>query len=433
MTKMSSFIINRAFLVTCMLVIPAIADQWAVIVAGSSGWENLRHQSDIYHAYQILHRHGIPDDHIIAMFYDDLALNPENPFPGVIINRPNGPNVYPGVPKDYIGDNVTVANFLGVLRGTAPNPMKVLQSGPNDDVFIYLADHGGPGVFCFPNCAELLTAEELYDALYWLYNNSRYHQLVIYIEACESGSMFDGRRVNNLTLAEMNIYATSASTPTQPSYACYYDSTWETYLGDCYSVNWLQDSDAANMSSETLARQFWNVRNETTTSTVCRYGNLSISREPLSDFQGQSECVGSQCRTDSPKSHQRKDFRSAVRSDRVSVMRDLLRLEEEINRNVLDIRMEKVLQWYRHLGSEIRQIQEVQTKYPLCPAAQTGNPCYSSHSSHSSHSSPGSPGSHSSPGSHQSHGSDTSKRFTNAIKTHRGSWNPYEFEVLRYI
>ena len=31
--------------------------------------------------------------------YDDIALNEENPRPGVIINKPDGDDVYEGVPK----------------------------------------------------------------------------------------------------------------------------------------------------------------------------------------------------------------------------------------------------------------------------------------------------------------------------------------------
>ena len=48
---------------------------WAVLVAGSNGWYNYRHQADVCHAYQILHKNGIPDSNIIVMMYDDLAKN----------------------------------------------------------------------------------------------------------------------------------------------------------------------------------------------------------------------------------------------------------------------------------------------------------------------------------------------------------------------
>lgn len=38
----------------------AHAANWALLVAGSNGWFNYRHQADVCHAYQILHTHGIP-------------------------------------------------------------------------------------------------------------------------------------------------------------------------------------------------------------------------------------------------------------------------------------------------------------------------------------------------------------------------------------
>ena len=58
-----------------------------LLVAGSNGWFNYRHQADICHAYQIVHAHGVPDERIIVMMYDDIAYNKENPTPGMIINQ----------------------------------------------------------------------------------------------------------------------------------------------------------------------------------------------------------------------------------------------------------------------------------------------------------------------------------------------------------
>ena len=40
-----------------------------------------------------------------------------NPKKGVIINRPDGPNVYDGVLKDYVDIDVTPTNFLNILSG----------------------------------------------------------------------------------------------------------------------------------------------------------------------------------------------------------------------------------------------------------------------------------------------------------------------------
>uniref|UniRef100_A0A672N719 Legumain n=1 Tax=Sinocyclocheilus grahami TaxID=75366 RepID=A0A672N719_SINGR len=78
--------------------------QWVMLVAGSKTWKNYRHQADVCHGYQIVHQNGIPDEQIVVMMYDDIAYNKKNPYPGNIINKPNGPNVYPGVPKDYTGE-----------------------------------------------------------------------------------------------------------------------------------------------------------------------------------------------------------------------------------------------------------------------------------------------------------------------------------------
>ncbi|CAL5191801.1 unnamed protein product [Lathyrus oleraceus] len=86
--------------------------KWALLVAGSNGYENYRHQADVCHAYQILKKGGLKDENIIVFMYDDIALHPDNPRRGVIINHPNGSDVYHGVPKDYIGDEGNDVNFF---------------------------------------------------------------------------------------------------------------------------------------------------------------------------------------------------------------------------------------------------------------------------------------------------------------------------------
>lgn len=140
-------------------------------------------QADICHAYQVLKNGGLKDENIVVFMYDDIANNEENPRPGTIINRPEGGDVYAGVPKvflchyllsfvgkwwdsishswsyslqDYVGEEVTVDNFFAVLLGDKTaltgGTGKVVDSGPNDHIFIFYSDHGGPGVlgWCFP-------------------------------------------------------------------------------------------------------------------------------------------------------------------------------------------------------------------------------------------------------------------------------------------
>ena len=42
------------------------------------------------------------------------------------------------------------------------------------------------------------------------------------------------------------VYATTAANGDESSYACYYDEELQTYLGDLYSVNWMEDSETVN-------------------------------------------------------------------------------------------------------------------------------------------------------------------------------------------
>ncbi|KAM6171120.1 legumain [Erethizon dorsatum] len=256
---------------------------WVVIVAGSNGWYNYRHQADACHAYQIIHRNGIPDEQIVVMMYDDIANSDENPTPGVVINRPGGSDVYKGVLKDYTGEDVTPENFLAVLRGDAEavkgkGSGKVLKSGPRDHVFIYFTDHGAPGILVFPN--DDLHVKDLNKTIHYMYKHQMYQKMVFYIEACESGSM-----MNHLP-QDINVYATTASNPSESSYACYYDEQRSTYLGDWYSVNWMEDSDVEDLSKETLHKQYQLVKSHTNTSHVMQYGNKSISAMKLIQFQG---------------------------------------------------------------------------------------------------------------------------------------------------
>ncbi|XP_069947465.1 legumain [Cherax quadricarinatus] len=257
---------------------------WAVLVAGSRGWYNYRHQSDVCHAYQILHQHGVPDDHIIVMMYDDIANNKQNPTPGVIINRPEGPNVYDGVPKDYTGRDVTPENFLKVLSGDAKGLRgvgsgKVLKSGPNDRVFINMVNHGAPGIFSFPY--DYLTATNLVDSLLKMYQDNRFNKMVVYVESCNSGSLFE-----NLLPEDIEVYAVSAAGPDQSSYACYEDKERSTFLGDVFSVKWMEDTEVENLKEKTLDEQYKRVRHDVVTSTVMNWGKIQLSSEKLASFLG---------------------------------------------------------------------------------------------------------------------------------------------------
>jgi legumain len=150
--------LNALLLLSAVLAI-ASADNWAVIVCGSHGYSNYRHQADTCHAYHIMRKNGIPAENIIMMNYDDAANDRHNPFPGKLFNKPTaagvpGVDVYEGCVIDYRGKDVVPENFMAILEGDASKVKggngRVLKSTENDRVFVNFVDHGGPGVISFP-------------------------------------------------------------------------------------------------------------------------------------------------------------------------------------------------------------------------------------------------------------------------------------------
>jgi len=257
---------------------------WAILVAGSNSYYNYRHQADICHAFQTLISNGFPSDKIIVFMYDDIANSPSNPHKGEIINHLEGKNVYPGVTKDYTGTATTASNFLAVISGQKSKVVggsgRVVESGPNDNIFVFYSDHGAVGYVVMP-VGPYLYATDLIATLKQMSKNKRFNQFVFYLEACESGSMFEGLLTPNIS-----IYATTASNAYESSYACYWDAEREVYLGDLYSVNWMEDTDANDPHSETFETQFDNVKLKTDLSHVMQYGDLKFDNYKLYDFLG---------------------------------------------------------------------------------------------------------------------------------------------------
>jgi len=277
----------------CLAIAGVQAAHYAVLVAGSNQYYNYRHQADIFHAYQILKGYGFSPENIITMAYDDIANDSENPFPGKVFNKPSlikkGVDVYGGVQIDYKGDDVNSTNFLAVLRGdsAAVGGKKVLQSTAQDNVFIYFADHGAPGLIAFPADDDYLYADDLLKTLNYMNDHKMYKEMVIYIEACESGSMFE-----NLLPANISIYATTAANSEESSWGTYCSpndrvqgKSIGSCLGDLYSVNFLENLESIDPSKETLLDQFNIIKQKTTKSHVMQFGDLTIDAEVVGNFE----------------------------------------------------------------------------------------------------------------------------------------------------
>ena len=161
-------------------------------------------------------------------------------------------------------------------------------------LFIYYAvnfvDHGGSRIIGFPDGSQpsTMTASALIKTLKAMQRKKMFNKLTFYMEACNSGSMFDG-----LLTDDMNVFVTTAANPSEPSYGCFcapYDKVdgkeLNTCLGDLYSVNWMNDSDTSAGMAHSLQEQYTKVKTETKgKSHVMEYGTMSFKDDLVSDFQ----------------------------------------------------------------------------------------------------------------------------------------------------
>jgi len=165
---------------------------------------------------------------------------------------------------DYTSADVNPDVFLSVLKGDeaavkGKGTGRVLKSSPTDKVFVYFTDHGATGLIAFPT--GQLYADDLIDTLKTMHENNSYKRLVFYLEACESGSMF-----NNILPSDWEIYATTAANEKESSWATYCSPNDKvngksigSCLGDEYSVNWMEDTEAAE-TGKNLQKQFEDIK-----------------------------------------------------------------------------------------------------------------------------------------------------------------------------
>ena len=266
------------------------AATWAVLVAGSNGFPNYRQQSDVCHAYKTIVAGGLNPSNIIVFAYDDIANNTKNPIKGKIFNIPYGDDVYGSCVIDYKGEDVTPTNFLSVLKQdssamSAIGSGRVLKSNSNDKVLIFYSGLGARGLVSFPS--KYLYANQLSAVLKGMWTNKQYQELVFYLEASSSGSMFEGYPT------DQKLYALTSTNSNEPSYASYcpptdYVDSKEigSCLGNLFSTNWLETTDTYDMTKQTINQQYNMIKTDTDVSHVTQHGDLSFIDESVSNFVG---------------------------------------------------------------------------------------------------------------------------------------------------
>ncbi len=174
---------------------PALTAQYAVLVQGSNGWNNYRHQADVLSVYQMLKTKGFDDDHIILIIDKALASDAMNPEPGIIRAEDGGNDLLAGCSMDYDNADISPSDISNILLGvkTDKTPV-VLPKDAGQNVLLFWSGHGhnhannGADELAWRNAdvGRGMTADLLRQTISLMHQQGQYRKMFVLTEPCFS-------------------------------------------------------------------------------------------------------------------------------------------------------------------------------------------------------------------------------------------------------
>ena len=174
---------------------PALTAQYAVLVQGSNGWNNYRHQADVLSVYQMLKTKGFDDDHIILIIDKALASDAMNPEPGIIRAEDGGNDLLAGCSMDYDNADISPSDISNILLGvkTDKTPV-VLPKDAGQNVLLFWSGHGhnhannGANELAWRNAdvGRGMTADLLRQTISLMHQQGQYRKMFVLTEPCFS-------------------------------------------------------------------------------------------------------------------------------------------------------------------------------------------------------------------------------------------------------
>lgn len=219
---------------------PELKDQYAVLVQGSSGWNDYRHEADVLSIYQMLKANGYPDDHIILISADYCANAPENKDKGAVRTDPGGKNLREGAVIDYLNADLTPQDICNILKGvkTDRTPV-VLPVDSCQNVLLFWSGHGRCSVMNGINemawlnnpTGQGMTADMLAGTLYDMAANKQFRQMLLCLEPCYSANM--GKELESIP----GVLAICSSGVFEQSFADSWSNELGVWMCDRFSRN----------------------------------------------------------------------------------------------------------------------------------------------------------------------------------------------------
>ena len=174
---------------------PALSAQYAILVQGSNGWNNYRHQADVLNIYQMLKKNGYDDEHIILIIDKALGTDSKNPEPSVIRAEDGGTNLLDGSVADYDNADIMPDDICNILLGvkTDKTPI-VLPKDAEQNVLLFWSGHGhnragnGTDELAWRNAdtGHGMTANLLRQTISQMQQQGHYRKMLVLTEPCFS-------------------------------------------------------------------------------------------------------------------------------------------------------------------------------------------------------------------------------------------------------
>ncbi|MCQ2975535.1 MAG: hypothetical protein MJ211_12105 [Bacteroidales bacterium] len=255
-----------------------LEDKWAVLICGSNGWKNYRHEADVLNVYHLLKSNNFPDDHIIFLMADDIAQNKNNKNPGIIKNNIEGENLYQNFELDYRIDSITSKDINDIFLGIKTNHLPIVldKTTEHSNILIYWSGHGSEGSFQLDNNNEDYTTEDLCNTLKIMSKNKKFRKIMFIAEPCKSSSVLKQIESEDIK----GIIALASSDEHESSFANYWNVDLNVWMSDRFT-NCIVNNISKNFNIS-LRDLYTNVAQNTIGSHVKiynskNYGNLSIN------------------------------------------------------------------------------------------------------------------------------------------------------------
>ncbi|KAI6230308.1 Legumain [Aphelenchoides fujianensis] len=260
-------------------------------------------QSRLYH--QLIER-GVKAENIVVIMNEEVVFSEQaNPWPGKLYdNADRSHEWFEGVRVDYSGKDITSTNYIAVLTGHkeelslvdgSNSTGRVLQTGPNDRLFVFHFGHGEPGRVLLAD--GYLYAKDLHEAFERMQTEQKFKELFYVIHACYSGSMFA-----NALSPDGSIYAITSANATE--IATFNDcqtveSRNRTYFicfNDVFEQVFFNNTQSENAGTQSLEEQYEFIRDHIISdyapsqwSHAQQFGSRRVAEEKAAKFEGEQQ------------------------------------------------------------------------------------------------------------------------------------------------